>query len=280
MANAMAGQLHDRVAVITGAGRGIGVGIANVLVGRGAAVAVCDLDGAAAQETADAINGNCGKAIAGAVDVTDPGSLEHFAGRTISELGGIDICVPNAGVIGGPGFAERVDFTRQDWDMTFSVNVMGLTNTTEAVKEHMKDREQGKIVIIASHGGRKPRGIGDKGRGTAQQPYLVSKAAAIQFTHLLAIELGPFNINVNAVCPGRLWTPMWEAIAINHKELNPDYAEMTPHEIFLDQVKATMPLGRPQTPEDIGKTVAFLASDESSEITGQAINVNGGAAMD
>ena len=140
-------------------------------------------------------------------------------------------------------------------------------------------REQGKIVIIASHGGRKPRGIGDKGRGTAQQPYLVSKAAAIQFTHLLAIELGPFNINVNAVCPGRLWTPMWEAIAINHKELNPDYAEMTPHEIFLDQVKATMPLGRPQTPEEIGKTVAFLASDESSEITGQAINVNGGAIM-
>lgn len=266
--------------MITGAGRGIGVGIANVLVSRGAAVAVCDLDGAAARETADAINADGGKAIAGAVDVTDPGSLEHFAGRTISELGAIDICVPNAGVIGGPGFAERKDFTKQDWDMTFGVNVLGLTNTTEAVKEHMKDRMQGKIVVIASHGGRKPRGIGDKGRGTSQQPYLVSKAAAIQFTHLLAIELGPFNINVNAVCPGRLWTPMWEAIAINHKELNPDYAEMTPHEIFLDQIKATMPLGRPQTPEDIGKTVAFLASDESSEITGQAINVNGGAAMD
>lgn len=265
--------------MVTGAGRGIGVGIAGVLVSRGAAVAVCDLNGAAAQETADAINAGGGRAIGGAVDVTDPSSLEHFAGRTISELGPIDICVPNAGVIGDRDFAERKEFTKQDWDLTFNVNVLGLSNTTEAVKEHMMDRQQGRIVVIASHGGRKPRGIGDKGRGNSQQPYLVSKAAAIQFTHLLAMELGQYNINVNAVCPGRLWTPMWEAIAINHKALNPDYAEMTPYEIFIDQIKTTMPLGRPQTPEDIGKTVAFLASDDASEITGQAINVNGGAAF-
>ena len=280
MASATAGQLQDKVALITGAGRGIGVGIANVLVERGAAVAVCDLDGGAAQETADAINATGGKAIGGAVDVTDPDSLDHFAGRTISELGGIDICVPNAGVIGGQGFSERRDFTKQDWDLTFSVNVHGLANTADAVKEHMKEREQGKIVIIASHGGRKPRGVGDKGRGNAQQPYLVSKAAAIQYTHLLAMELGGLNINVNAVCPGRLWTAMWEAIAINHKELNPTFAEMSPYEIFIDQIKATMPLGRPQTPEDIGKAVAFLASEDASEITGQALNVNGGAAFD
>jgi meso-butanediol dehydrogenase/(S,S)-butanediol dehydrogenase/diacetyl reductase len=277
MVSAMAGQLQDKVALITGAGRGIGVGIANVLVERGAVVALCDLDGAAAQETADAINAAGGKAIGGAVDVTDPDSLDHFAGRTISELGGIDICTANAGVIGGRGFSERVDFTKEDWDMTFAVNVQGVINTTDAVKEHMKDREQGKIVIIASHGGRKPRGVGDKGRGNGQHPYMVSKAAAIQYTHLLAMELGGYNINVNAVCPGRLWTAMWEAIAINHKELNPAYAEMTPYEIFIDQIKVTMPLGRPQTPEDIGKTVAFLSSDDSAEITGQAINVNGGA---
>lgn len=280
MTSAMAGQLQDKVALITGAGRGIGVGIANVLVERGAAVAVCDLDGAAAQATADAINVAGGKAIGGAVDVTDPDSLDHFAGQTISELGGIDICVPNAGVIGGRGFNDRIDFTKEDWDITFAVNVQGMTNTTDAVKEHMKDRESGKIVIIASHGGRKPRGVGDKGRGNAQHPYLVSKAAAIQYTHLLAMELGGYNINVNAVCPGRLWTAMWEAIALNHKELNPAYAEMTPYEIFIDQIKVTMPLGRPQTPEDIGKTVAFLSSDDSAEITGQAINVNGGAAFD
>ncbi len=279
MASVMAGQLQSKVALITAAARGIGVGIANVLVERGAAVAVCDLDGVAAQETADAINAVGGKAIGGAVDVTDPDSLDHFAGRTIAELGGIDICVPNAGVIGGRGFSDRKDFTKEDWDMTFAVNVQGLTNTADAVKEHMKDRESGKIVIIASHGGRKPRGVGDKGRGNAQHPYLVSKAAAIQYTHLLAMELGGYNINVNAVCPGRLWTAMWESIALNHKELNPAFAEMTPYEIFIDQIKVTMPLGREQTPEDIGKCVAFLASEDASEITGQAINVNGGAAF-
>jgi NAD(P)-dependent dehydrogenase (short-subunit alcohol dehydrogenase family) len=279
MANAMAEQLQDKVVLITGAGRGIGAGIGSVLASRGAVIAVCDLDGAAAQETADAINVAGGQAIAGAVDVTDPGSLELFTGRTISELDAIDICVANAGVIGGPGFTERTNSTKQDWDLTFSVNVMGLVNTSDAVKGHMKERGQGKIVIIASHGGRAPRGIGDKARGSVQQPYSVSKAAAIQFTHHLAQELGPYNINVNAVCPGSLWTPMWEAIAINHKELNPDFAEWSTYDIFLDRVKNTMPLGRPQTPEDIGKTVAFLVSDESSEITGQAINVNGGAIM-
>ncbi len=280
MSDPMAGQFEGKVALVTGAARGIGAGITEVLARRGAAVAVCDLDGDAAQKTADEVIANGGNAIAGSVDVTDTESIEHFTGRAVSELGAVDICVPNAGVIGGPGFAERKEFTKTDWDMTFNVNVLGLANTTEAVKEHMKEREQGKIVIIASHGGRKPRGVGDKGRGNAQQPYLVSKAAAIQFTHLLAMELGSYNINVNAVCPGRLWTFMWESIAINHKEMNPDFAEMTPYEIFLDQVKAVMPLGRPQTPEDIGKAVAFLASDEASEITGQALNVNGGAAFD
>ena len=277
MGSTMMKQLQGKVAFITGAGRGIGAGIASVLASRGASVAVCDVDGSAAQETADQINGAGGRVIAGAVDVTDPDSLQQFTSLAIVELGAIDICVPNAGVIGGKDFSARKDFTRQDWDMTFAVNVHGVANTVDSVKQHMMDREQGKIVIIASHGGRKPRGVADRARGTAQQPYAVSKAAAIQYTHFLAMELGAYNINVNAVCPGRLWTPMWEAIAINHKELDPAFADMTPHEIFIDQIKATMPLGRPQTPEDIGKTVAFLASDDALEITGQAINVNGGA---
>ena len=280
MTDAMASQFAGKIALVTGAGRGIGAGIAEVLSTRGAAVAVCDLDEKAAEETANSINEAHGKAIFGAVDVTDPASLEQFVGRTISELGAIDICVPNAGVIGGQGFSERKNFTKQDWDLTFAVNVQGVANTTESVKEHMKGRQQGKIVIIASHGGRKPRGGGDKGRGNSQVPYSVSKAAVIQFTHLLAIELGSFSINVNAVCPGRLWTPMWQKIAVNHKEFNPEFADKTPYEIFIDSIKARMPLGRPQTPEDIGKAVAFLASEESSEITGQALNVNGGATMD
>ena len=117
-------------------------------------------------------------------------------------------------------------------------------------------------------------------RGNVQTPYLVSKAAAIQYTHLLAIELGSFNINVNAVCPGVIWTPIWEAIAINHIEQNPNLKNKTPKEVFDElAVKARTPLGRGQTAEDIGKTVAFFASEDSSEITGQALNVNGGASL-
>ena len=272
--------LAGKNAVITGSTRGIGRAIANLLADEGTNLAICsrnqeEVDSAVAELSAKGV-----KVTGAVVDVADKASYQAWIASAGEELGGIDICVPNAGVIGGRGFAERKDFTKQDWDMTFAVNVQGLTNTTDAVKEHMKDREQGKIVVIASHGGRKPRGVGDKGRGNAQHPYLVSKAAAIQYTHLLAMELGSYNINVNAVCPGRLWTPMWQAIAQNHKDLNPDFAEMTPYEIFIDQIKALMPLGREQTPEDIGKTVAFLSSDDSSEITGQAINVNGGAAFD
>ena len=173
MGSTMMKQLQSKVAFITGAGRGIGAGIASVLASRGASVAVCDVDGSAAQETADQINGAGGRVIAGAVDVTDPDSLQQFTGLAIVELGAIDICVPNAGVIGGKDFSARKDFTKQDWDMTFAVNVHGVANTVDSVKQHMMDREQGKIVIIASHGGRKPRGVADRARGTAQQPYAV-----------------------------------------------------------------------------------------------------------
>ena len=280
MADAMAGQLAGKKALVTGAGRGIGRGIALVLAARGADIAVCDIDEGAAGKVADEIRSVGRKSVSGRVDVTDSASANEFAQRAISGLGGIDICVPNAGVIGASGFAQRRDYTDDDWSATWGVNVKGLVNTVDAVKAHMKERRSGKIVNIASHGGRKPRGVGDPGRGNVQAPYLVSKAAVIQFTHILAIELGPFNINVNAVCPGRLWTPMWEAIAINHKAMNPALADKEPYDIFLEECKKVMPLGRPQTPEDIGKTVAFLASEDAAQITGQALNVNSGAIMD
>ena len=113
----------------------------------------------------------------------------------------------------------------------------------------------------------------------AERDKVQESAPALSWARPIQPGFG-YSINVNAVCPGRLWTAMWEAIAINHKELNSAFAEMTPYEIFIDQIKATMPLGRPQTPEDIAKAVAFLASDDASEITGQALNVNGGAAFD
>ena len=154
MGSTMMKQLQGKVAFITGAGRGIGAGIASVLASRGASVAVCDVDGSAAQETADQINGAGGRVIAGAIAVTDPDSLQQFTSLAIVELGSIDICVPNAGVIGGKGFSARKDFTKQDWDLTFAVNVHGVANTVDSVKQHMMDREQGKWLEV--HVGRHP----------------------------------------------------------------------------------------------------------------------------
>jgi NAD(P)-dependent dehydrogenase (short-subunit alcohol dehydrogenase family) len=250
-----------------------------ILASRGAEVCVSDIDADSAEQVAAEINEGGGNAFAAGGNVTDIDSISEVAQTAVDTFGKLDVCVPNAGVIGGPGFITRRDYIDEDWDMTWGVNVRGVVNTADAVSDHMIERRYGKIVIIASHGGREPRGVPDEGRGSAQGPYMVSKAAAIQWTHWLAMNLGQYNINVNAVCPGRLWTPMWQAIAENHKTLNPDLAHMSIREIFEMQIKGTMPLGREQTPEDVGKAVAFLASDDASEITGQALNVNGGAIM-
>ena len=200
------------------------------------------------------------------------------AQRAIAELGKIDICVANAGVIGSPGLENRDHYVEEDWEATYQVNVKGLANTADAVWDHMRQRRRGRIINIASQGGRAPRGA-TLGIGEPIVPYWVSKAAAIQWTHMLAQQMGPHNVTVNAVCPGTLWTPMWEKIALSVKESSPELAEKDPYDIFLDSVKARQPIPRPQTPEDIGRAVAFFASEDASEINGQALNVNGGAIM-
>ncbi|HCV28004.1 MAG TPA: SDR family NAD(P)-dependent oxidoreductase [Dehalococcoidia bacterium] len=271
-------NLDGAVTLITGAGRGIGLGIAEVLSERGAVIAVSDLDPDSATVAANAFNAGGAQAVPFGGDTTSQESMDALAAAVIEEFGHIDILVCNAGVIGAPGYQERSDHTEADWDATFGVNVKGFVHTTNSVAPHMRSRNAGRIVNIASHGGRKPRGARST-LGSVQTPYSVSKAAVIQWTHLLAIELAQHNITVNAVCPGVLWTPMWETIAENQKSNNPELAELTPREVFDQSIKARMPMGREQTPRDIGKAVAFLASDDASEITGQALNVNGGAVM-
>ena len=270
-------QLENKVALVTGAARGIGRGIALVLGSRGAIVAVSDLDVDGARAVAGELAAEGGRAFPVAGDVTDPESMTAVAGEVIEREGWIDICVANAGVIGAPGYEGRTGYTRDDWDLTLDVNVKGLACTIDAVVPHMKERRSGKIVTIASHGGRAPHGAVMPHGATI--PYMVSKAAAIQLTHLLAMRLAPYDINVNAVCPGLLWTPMWERIARSHRQSNPELRDLSPREVFDRDVRSRTPLGRPQTPEDIGRAVAFLVSDDASEITGQALNVNGGAVM-
>jgi len=274
----MRDQLAGKTAIITGAGRGIGRGIATVLAQRGATVVVCDLNAKSAQTVVSEINSAGGRALALEADVTEQASMNAAVAGALKSIGRIDICVPNAGVIGASGYTERAHYSEDDWDRTFEVNVKGIAHTVEAVTPHMKERKAGKIVIIASHGGRAPRFAGF-GLGSVGIPYAVSKAAAIQYTHHLALYLATSNINVNCVCPGTLWTPMWEAIAINRVANDPASRDKTTKDVFDESIRQRTPLGRPQTPEDIGKAVAFLASDDANEITGQALNVNGGAIL-
>ena len=264
-------QLDGKIALVTGGARGLGKGIALVLAERGADIAVCDINMDGAQHTASEIGAIGRKAMAYEVDVTSQSELREIVISTLADFEHIDILVNAAGVIGAPGFEDTTASREEDWDLTFDVNVKGTALASDAVSPHMKERRFGKIVNIASHAGR-----GGGGGGGA---YGASKAAVIHLTQSYAMDLAPFNINVNVVCPGTIWTPMWERIAIRAKRNNPEQAHLTPREIFDAAILERCPLGREQTPEDIGKAVAFFASDDAINITGQSLNVNGGTRM-
>ena len=177
----------------------------------------------------------------------------------------------NAGIIAAPGWENRPESNDKDWDMIYDVNVRGVARVTESAAVHMKKRRYGKIINIASVAGRQG--------SPANPPYHVSKAGVISLTQASALGLAPFNINVNAICPGNLWTPMWERIATRQTVFVESRAGLTPRQAF-EASSERIPLGREQTPEDVAYLAVFLASEYAQNITGQAINVNGGARMD
>ena len=193
------------VAVVTGGGRGIGRGISLVLARNGADVVVADLEvGNAASVAAEVEDlGRRSKAVK--LDVTDQESVDAMVAEVLDSFGRIDVLVNNAGVIGAPGWVDREHQNEDDWNLIYEVNVKGVARVTDAVSPGMKDRRFGKIVNIASVAGRQ----GSYG----QSAYSASKAACISLTQGTAMELAPHNINVNAICPGLLWTPMWDTIA-------------------------------------------------------------------
>ncbi len=261
------GRLDDKVALVTGSARGIGKGIATVLAREGATVIVADLLSDLAGETAAELGSQHGvSTLALEMDVTSEDSISSSVEKAISEFGGIDILVNNAGV---PPDNFGVDETEADWDRCYEVNLKGIWKVTSAVAPHFKERGGGKIVNIASIAGR---------LGGGMASYSASKAGAISITQSQAAELGRFNINVNAICPGLLWTDLWRQIegmfAGDHTEEVVDRRER-----FEAVIASNMPLGREQKPEDIGNAVAFFASDEANNITGQSLNVDGGMRM-
>lgn len=263
----MLGDLTGKRAIVTGAGSGIGEGIATVMVEQGASVAVADLNGDAARRVAEDIGE---KAIAICLDVTDVGSVGEAVNTVIARWGTIDILVNNAGVAAAPG--EWTDGEREeDWDLTFAVNVKGVAHCCDSVIPYMKQRRYGKIISIASMAGH-----GSRRKGGA---YSVSKAAVMRYTKGLSDDLASYNININAICPGAVWTKFQETGARIRQDTDSSLRDHDLERIFLDRYQDLIPLGRPQTPENIGKMAAFLASDDARNVTGQCINVDGGVIL-
>ena len=264
-------DVTGRKAIVTGGGRGIGRAIALELARNGADVAIGDLNLQDAVKVAEEIQASNQISTGYFLDVTDDDSVGRMVTDMVNMFDRIDILVNNAGVIAAPGWEDREESTEDDWNLIYEVNVKGMARMTKCVAEVMKKQLYGKIVNISSIAGR----IGT----LTHIPYGASKAAVINLTQSMALELAPFDINVNAICPGLLWTPMWRRIAERWSGI-PDLSDgLSPREIFDRSVKERIPLGREQTPEDIGYVSTFLASDFARNITGQTINVSGGSHM-
>jgi meso-butanediol dehydrogenase / (S,S)-butanediol dehydrogenase / diacetyl reductase len=258
--------LQDKIALVTGAGTGIGRAIALGMAKEGAAVAAADIDFPAAQKTVEAMAAHSNRALAVEADCGDVASIDQMIARTIAEFGRLDIIVNNAGVT---RYAYIMDLTEADWDRIHRVNAKGVffcvqRAAQEMIKQHQKDGAGGRIINIASIAGRGHA-------GSSNVAYAASKGAVMAMTMLAAHQLGRHNINVNAICPGMTMTELGERNAVGRAASR----GITVAELQAEQVKG-IPIGRPNTPDDIAAMAVFLASDGARNITGQAYNVDGG----
>ncbi len=258
-------ELKDSVAIVTGAARGIGRGIAEALAREGAHIVIADLPSvdADAAETKKLVEAHGVQSISVHCDVRDYQDATLMAKSALDRFGKIDVLVNNAGVI---NVAAVVGMTEEQWDLVLDVNVKGTFLCSKAVAPHMIERRSGRIVNLSSQAGK--RGS----PGVAH--YCASKFAVIGFTQSLAHELGPFNVTVNAVCPGEVDSAMWREHLLPAFSA---YRGVTPEEAWEQFMRERVPLGRPQTAADIGQAVVFLC--KADNITGESINVTGGSEM-
>lgn len=250
-------RLQGQVALVTGAGTGIGRAIAVALAADGVQVAVTDLDVTAAQRTAAGLNG----AIALQLDVTSADSAEIAMAAAEAQLGALDILVNNAGV---STMRALWDLTERDWDFNMDVNAKGVFLVTKAALPGMMSRRAGCIVNTASMAGKRTAPL--------LTHYAASKWACVGFTKSAAVELGPYGIRVNCVCPGFVQTGMQE----RELEWEAELRGKTVEGVIQDYLRLT-PLGRMETPEDVARVVTFLCGPDAAFITGAAIDVTGGA---
>jgi len=254
------GKLDGRVVVVTGAAMGNGEGVARVVARHGARVVLWDISDQVL-ETAAALQSEGHDATARRVDVRDFDQCQAAASEAEASLGSIDALCANAGVAKLVPFLEMSDEVR---DFQFDVNIKGVWNCTKAVLPIMRKNQYGRIVIMSSV-------TGPMVANQGETAYATSKAAVWGFTKALALEVVEDNITVNAICPGMIRTPMVES---GVREISPDNPEA-----ILGLIARGIPMGRLGSIEEIGELAAFLASDESSYITGTQVVIDGGSTL-
>jgi NAD(P)-dependent dehydrogenase (short-subunit alcohol dehydrogenase family) len=258
-------DLSERVAIVTGAANGIGRATAEALARAGAHVVAADIDAAGAEACAAAVTKADRKGLALAVDVGDLAAIDAMVRRAVETLGQVDVLVNNAGVTRR---ADIMDLDEADWDRIFRINAKGVFFCLQRVAREMIPRRRGVIVNVAS--------IAGKGfAGTSNAIYAASKGAVISLTKIAALQLAPYDIRVNAVCPGTTVT------ALSQDNLR---TRAQQHGVAVEEMErrrnAAIPLGRPNDPEDVAALAVFLASPGARNITGQSYNVDGGVILD
>jgi 2-hydroxycyclohexanecarboxyl-CoA dehydrogenase len=246
------GKLDNKVAIVTGAGQGIGRGIAEKLAAEGATVVVTDVNEATAKETADAIGNG---AVGIRADVTSRESVEAMAAQVHGQFGRIDVLVNNAGWDKASPF---VDSDPADWDRVIAINLYGVLHTSKAVLPIMAEQGHGSVVNLASDAGR----VGSSGEAV----YSAAKGGVIAFTKAIAREVARHQVNANAVCPGPTDTALFASMGGDNPKLR-------------EALTKAIPFRRLAQPSDLANVVAFLASDEASYVTGQTVSVSGGLTM-
>jgi len=258
--------LNNRVAIITGGGRGIGRGVALRFAAEGAKLALIDIEQPHLDETARELDaGGTGvEYITLQGDVSSSADVQAFFDTTVERFGRLDILVNNAG-IGNPP-VPIVNMPEEAWDRTLAVNLKSVFLCSKlAAQQYIKQGGGGRIISVASQAGK---------TGYAMlTPYCASKAGIILFTQAFAKEVGPHRINVNCVCPGTIDTPLLRGAGMG-MEANEDLFKT-----LIGAVLPTIPLGRIGYPADVAKAITFLASDDADYMTGQAINISGGQEM-
>jgi len=256
-------ELSGQVAIVTGAGRGIGRATALELAGMGADIVVAEMDLAGAERTAAEVKGLGRRVSAVKTDVTSRADLTAMVNRASAEFGRIDILVNNAGIYRA---ALPLDVTEEHWDAIMNVNAKAVFFATQAVLPTMIAQKRGAIVSLASMAAK----VGSR----TNLPYNASKAAVVSMTKSLALAHAADGIRVNCVCPGFVETDMWTAVAREQSKLMGLTAEE-----FTRQRRSQVPLGRMETPDDVAKVIGFLASSRAGYMTGQALSVDGGLVM-